>query len=282
MRQRRRRAKAPNRCLTRLAVEMVKNIWTSLESGAKNSLVVGCIAGVLGILLSSATQSDLPGRVSNLLVAWSFGLLPITIFWVIVAGYVIGMGLPIVASYVILAIFAVGALAQLGVPALTAHMISYWLAVVSAVTPPVALAAYAASAISQGDPVKTGFQAAKIASMIFIMPIMFIYTPILLDGPTVDIVVTVVGAVLGVVAWAIFLESFAFRTTTATERMLCGLSAAILLLPVDRMIDFFLGIQQKLFYETYAVGAIILVGVFISQFIRRPRSHSETVVVAGE
>jgi TRAP-type uncharacterized transport system fused permease subunit len=215
-------------------------------------------------------------------VVWSFGLLPITIFWVIVAGYVIGMGLPIVASYVILAIFAVGALAQLGVPALTAHMISYWLAVVSAVTPPVALAAYAASAISGGDPVKTGFQAAKIASMIFIMPIMFIYTPILLDGSTVDITVTIVGAVLGVVAWAIFLENFAFCPTTAAERIMSGMAAAILLLPLDRMIDFFLGINQKLFYETYAVGAIILVGVFISQFIRRPRSRSETVVVAGE
>ncbi len=95
----------------------MRNVWTSLEAGAKNTLVVGCIAGVLGILLSSATQSDLPGRVSNLLVELSFGLLPMTIFWVIVAGYVIGMGLPIVASYVILAIFAVGALTQFGVPA---------------------------------------------------------------------------------------------------------------------------------------------------------------------
>jgi TRAP-type uncharacterized transport system fused permease subunit len=270
------------RCLSRIVIELIKNIWTSLEAGARNTLMVGCIAGVLGILLSSATQSDLPGRVSQLLVVWSFGLLPITIFWVIVAGYVIGMGLPIVASYVILAIFAVGALAQLGVPALTAHMISYWLAVVSAVTPPVALAAYAASAISGGDPVKTGFQAAKIASMIFIMPIMFIYTPILLDGSTVDIVVTIVGATLGVVAWAIFLESFAFCPTTSAERTMSGLAAAILLLPLDRMIDFFLGINEKLFYETYAVGAIILVGVFISQFIRRPRARSETVVVAGE
>jgi len=269
-----------DRCLTRLLAEMVRNIWTSLESGAKNSLVVGCIAGVLGILLSSATQSDLPGRVSNLLVAWSFGLLPITIFWVIVAGYVIGMGLPIVASYVILAIFAVGALAQLGVPALTAHMISYWLAVVSAVTPPVALAAYAASAISQGDPVKTGFQAAKIASMIFIMPIMFIYTPILLDGSTIDVTVTIVGATCGVVAWAMFLENFGLRTATSTERVFSGVAAAILLLPVDRMIDFFLGIDEKLFYETYAIGAVILAGVFMSQFVRRPRS--ETVFVPGE
>jgi len=269
-----------NRCLRKLAFEMIRNIWVSLEAGAKNSLIVGCIAGVLGILLSSATQSDLPGRVSNLLVELSFGMLPLTIFWVIVAGYIIGMGLPIVASYVILAIFAVGALAQLGVPPLTAHMISYWLAVVSAVTPPVALAAYAASAISLGDPVKTGFQAARIASMIFIMPIMFIYTPILLNGSTPDIIVAVVGATLGVVAWAIFLECFALSATTATERTMAGIAALLLLMPVDRMIDYFLGIEEKLFYETYAVGAVILVGVFISQFMRR--GSAQAAVVAGE
>jgi TRAP transporter 4TM/12TM fusion protein len=257
-------------CLTRFSVELIRNVWTSLESGAKNTLVVGCIAGVLGILLSAATQSDLPGRVSLLLVELSFGLLPLTIFWVIIAGYVIGMGLPIVASYVILAIFAVGALTQLGVPTITAHMISYWLAVVSAVTPPVALAAYAASAISQGDPVKTGFQAAKIASMIFLMPIMFIYTPLLLNGSTVDIAVTVVGATLGVLAWAMFLECFGLRATTPVERTLAGLAAAILLLPVDRMIDYFLGIEETLFYETYAVGAALLAIVFARQIMRGP------------
>jgi TRAP transporter 4TM/12TM fusion protein len=258
-------------CLPKLCVELARNIWDSLESGAKNTLVVGCIAGVLGILLSAATQSDLPGRVSLLLVQLSFGLLPLTIFWVIVAGYVIGMGLPIVASYVILAIFAVGALTQLGVPVITAHMISYWLAVVSAVTPPVALAAYAASAISGGDPVKTGFQAAKIASMIFLMPIMFVYTPLLLNGSTVDIVVTVVGAVFGVIAWAMFLESFGFKITTPIERTLAGAAAVILLLPVDRMINYFFGVEQKLFYETYAIGGALIVAAFVMQLTRRPQ-----------
>ena len=230
---------------------------------------MSCIAGVLGILLSAATQSDLPGRVSLLLVQLSFGLLPITIFWVIVAGYVIGMGLPITASYVILAIFAVGALNQLGVPAMTAHMISYWLAVVSAVTPPVALAAYAASAIAKSDPIKTGFQATKIASMIFVMPIMFVYTAILLDGTTLEIVVSVAGATAGVIAWAIFLEGYALSATTTFERTLAALAALILLLPVDRMIDFFLGIHEKLFYETYVVGAALLVVLIVLQVGRR-------------
>jgi TRAP transporter 4TM/12TM fusion protein len=269
-----RESKGSWRCLTRAGAEFVRNVWESLESGAKNTLVVGCIAGVLGILLSAATQSDLPGRVSLLLVELSFGLLPITIFWVIIAGAIIGMGLPITASYVILAIFAVSAMTQFGVPAMTAHMISYWLAVVSAVTPPVAIAAYAACAISQGDPVKTGFQAAKIASMIFIMPIMFVYTPLLLTGTPLAISVAVVGAVLGVVAWAMFLECFGLRATTRIERSMCGLAAAILLLPVDHMINYFLGINEELFYETYAVGGALIVAVLFMQTARRPPAVS--------
>jgi TRAP transporter 4TM/12TM fusion protein len=245
------------RCLKRAAEELIYNVWQSMESGARNTLVVGCIAGVLGILLSAATQSDLPGRVSTLLVALSFGLLPLTIFWVIVAGYVVGMGLPIVASYVILAIFAVGALTQLGVPSMTAHMISYWLACVSAVTPPVALAAYGASAIAQSDPVKTGNQAVVLSSMIFITPILFVYTPILLTGTTLEIVVTVVGCSLGVMVWAMFIEAYALTNMTTTERTLAGLGAAFLLLPADHMIDYFLRADHKLFYETYTIGTLL-------------------------
>ncbi|GEM_PF-441825 len=253
------------RCLYESYSELVRNIWVSMEAGAKNTLVIGCIAGVLGILLSSATQSDLPGRVSALLVELSFGLLPLTIFWVIVAGYVIGMGLPIVASYVILAIFAVGALTNLGVPVLAAHMISYWVAVVSAVTPPVALAAYAASAIAQSDPVKTGNEAVRLASMIFLMPVLFVYTPLLLDGGTAEIVVTVVATFLGVVAWAMFLEAPGTKTGGSVMRFILGLAVLCLLLPVDHAINYFLGVEQSLHYETYAIGVVLLALALVGQ-----------------
>ncbi len=251
--------------LAKVGAELARNIWVSMEAGAKNVLLIGCIAGVLGILLSSATQSDLPGRVSTLLVELSFGLLPLTIFWVVVAGYVIGMGLPIVASYVILAIFAVGALTEFGVPSMTAHMISYWVAVVSAVTPPVALAAYAASAIAQSDPVKTGFEAVRLASMIFVMPILFVYTPLLLDGSYFEIAATVVACVIGVVAWAAYLESYWLRGTEPAERLLLGLAALCLLLPVDRFARFVFGVEQTLQYQTYVIGVVLTVAVFIIQ-----------------
>ena len=249
--------------------ELAKTIWSSLETGSRNTLVVSCIAGVLGILLSAATKSDLPGRVASLLVEASGGILPIAIVLVIIAGYVVGMGLPIAASYVILAIFAVGALTDLGVPTLAAHMISYWVAVVSAVTPPVALAAFAASSISQSDPVKTGNQALKMASMILIMPFLFVYTPLLLNSSVFDISVTVIACLLGVVAWAKFFEGFGAGRELPFERVLWVVSAACLLMPVGNFVSFLFGAASDLRYQAYVVGALILVGVYLYQFAGR-------------
>ncbi len=247
----------PMRNLLDVFIEMVRVIWVSLEAGARNTLVVSCIAGVLGILLSAATKSDLPGRVASLLVEASGGVLPITIILVIVAGYIVGMGLPIVASYVLLAIFAVGALVELGVPSLAAHMISYWVAVVSAVTPPVALAAFAASSISQSDPVSTGNQAFKMASTILIMPFLFVYTPLLLDGPLINIVFTTVACILGVVAWAIFLERFG---RGGLIRPLAFIASACLLLPTGAIVGEIFGFDPELLlHELYAVGLVVMV-----------------------
>ncbi len=259
----------PMRGLGDVFTEMVRTIWVSLETGARNTLVVSCIAGVLGILLAAATKSDLPGRVASLLVEASGGYLFIAIILVIIAGYIVGMGLPIAASYVILAIFAVGALTELGVPSLTAHMISYWVAVVSAVTPPVALAAFAASSISRSDPVTTGNQALKMGSMILITPFLFAYTPILLNSTSFDISVTVAAAVLGVVAWAKFFEGFGIGRALPFERALWFISAACLLMPVGVFISFLTGIEADLRYHAYIIGAGILFGVYTYQFVGR-------------
>ena len=252
-------------------VKLVKVIWISMEAGAKNTLVISCIAGVLGILLSSATQSDLPGRISSLLIDLSFGLLPLTIFWVIIAGYVVGMGLPITASYVILVIFSVGALTEFGVPTLAAHLICYWVAVTSAVTPPVALAAYAASAIAKSDPIKTGLEAMKLASLIFIMPFLFVYTPLLLDGTTMDITLTTIACTIGVVAWAGFLEGHILRDMVTFERVMIGLSGLCLLLPMDHLVMWVLGMEGDYRYQVYLIGVLLLAMTLILQKLRNGR-----------
>ncbi|MBI4251628.1 MAG: TRAP transporter fused permease subunit, partial [Candidatus Tectomicrobia bacterium] len=259
--------------------DLVKAAWSSLEAGARNTLVVCCIAGVLGVLLSSATQSDLPGRVSNLLIEFSFGLLPLTIFWIIVAGYIVGMGLPATASYVVLVIFGVLSLTNLGVPTLTAHLICFWMAVISAVTPPVALAAYAASAIAMSDPVKTGFQAVKLASWVFLMPFLFVYTPLLLDGTALDITITVAACLAGIVTWGGVVEGFFIRHTTPAERGMLAVASVFLLLPVDHLITWLTPAEWVFHhYPFYAAGAALLAAVFLMQ---RARPAERIEAVAG-
>lgn len=258
------------------AFELLRCVWTAMEAGATNTLLIGCIAGVLGILLSAATQSDLPGRISSLLINSSFGLLPLTVLWVIVTGYVVGMGLPITASYVILVIFSVAALTNLGVPTLTAHLICYWVAVTSAVTPPVALASMAASAIAGSDPMKTSIESVKLASWIFIMPFLFIYTPLLLDGTLVDIVVTVIACLVGIVAWGGFLEGYLIRDTTWLERTLIGAAAAFLMLPIDHVFTYFTPYEGEYHYQAYAIGLGIMAVFLVLQRAKRPLPSNDS------
>ena len=256
------------RRLRELVVDIVKITWISLEAGARNTLVIGCIACVLGILLSCATQSDLSGRISILLTEFSFGLLPLTILWVIIAGYIVGMGLPITASYVVLVIFGVIALTNLGVPTVHAHLICFWVAVVSAVTPPVALAAYAASAIAVSDPVKTGFQALKLASWLFIMPFLFVYTPLLLSGTTTEVSITFGACLIGIVGWAGWMENFMIRYANGVERALMFIGSVCLLLPVGNFVVFITPLEGDLRYLSYATGIVALIAVFVLQRTR--------------
>ena len=254
--------------LREFALEIVRITWVSLEAGARNTLVIGCIACVLGILLSCATQSDLSGRISILLTEFSFGLLPLTIIWVIIAGYIVGMGLPITASYVVLVIFGVIALTNLGIPTVHAHLICYWVAVVSAVTPPVALAAYAASAIAVSDPVKTGFQALKLASWLFIMPFLFVYTPLLLNGTPTEVAITFGACLVGIVGWAGWMENFMTRPANGVERALMFVSSVCLLLPVGNFVVFITPMEGDLRYASYAVGLLAIAAALVMQRTR--------------
>lgn len=245
--------------------ELAKSVWNSLEMGAKNFLLIGCITVVLGIIFSAATQSDLPGRFSSLMIEFSFGLLPLTIFWVILTGYIVGMGLPILAAYVVLVIFGVTAMTNLGVPTLTAHLICFWVSVVSSVTPPVAITAYAASAIAMSDPIRTSFQALKLASWIFIMPFLFVYTPILLGGTPLDIALTVLACLAGIVAWGGMMEGYLIRETNSVEWGLLTAASAFLLLPLDHLVIFITPVEGEHPYVPYGIGAILLSLAYVLQ-----------------
>ena len=197
----------------------ISKIITALVEGARSSIFVGSIVGVLGIVMGACSLTGLPNYFNQFVVFLSGGHLFLLICLVIIAGLFIGMGLPTTPSYVILVILAVPALIKMGVAPLTAHLVAFWVAVQSNVTPPVALAAIAAAAIAKSDPWKTGWTAAKLASWVYLMPFLFIYTSILNVGWNFNFILTVIDACIALVAWGAALEGYLLKETTWYERI---------------------------------------------------------------
>jgi len=202
----------------------ISKVITALVEGARSSIFVGSIVGVLGIVMGACSLTGLPNYFNQFVVFLAGGHLFLLICLVILAGLFIGMGLPTTPSYVILVILAVPALIKMGVAPLTAHLVAFWVAVQSNVTPPVALAAIAAAAIAKSDPWKTGWTAAKLASWVYLMPFLFIYTSILDVGWKFNFILTVIDACIALVAWGAALEGYLLKETTWYERI--GLMAA--------------------------------------------------------
>lgn len=239
-----------------------KKIFEALVKGARNSLAVGATVGVIGIVIGVTNFTGLANYFQVFVTTLSGGHLFLLIPLIIVSGIFIGMGLPTVPSYVVLVILGVPSLISMGVPVLTAHLLVFWVAVQSAVTPPVALSAWAAAAIAQSEPWRTSLTAAKLASWIYLMPFLFVYTSILEIGWNFKFFLTVGDSCIALVAWAAALEGYLFRKTTPFERI-CLFAAAIGLLFEGLLTD--------------VVGVSLLAIAIVLQRITMARTRREVV-----
>jgi TRAP-type uncharacterized transport system fused permease subunit len=199
--------------------------------------MVGATAGVIGIIIGSVTMTGVGIKFTALVLDISKGILPITIILVAIGGYVIGMGVTITATYILLSVLAAPALMEYGVPMLAAHLIAFWFCETGGVTPPVALVAFAASGIAKCDPTRAGFAALRLASPLFIMPFLFAYTPLLLNGPLSAIIETVISTTLGIIAYAGMMQGYWLRMAYVPERVLLGFGAICLFIP-NMLFDF--------------------------------------------
>jgi len=208
-----------------------KKFIATLIDAAKTSLMVGSTAGVIGIIMGVITLTGLGLRFSAFVIALSGGILPITILFIAVAGYILGMGVTITSSYILLSILAAPALVQLGVPLLTAHLVVFWFCQTGGVTPPVALVAFAASSIAKCSPVKAGNSAVKLASPLFIMPFLFVYTPLLFTGSVPSIIETVISSIIGIIVFAGMMQGYWFKLASPPVRILLALSSVLMFIP---------------------------------------------------
>nr|WP_313346724.1 TRAP transporter permease [Sedimentibacter sp.] len=203
---------------TRLSL---RNIYEALEQGAKNALGVSMACACAGIIVGTITLTGLGLKLGNGLVALSGGKLLLTLFFTMITSIILGMGAPTTANYVITSTIAAPALVLLGVPVLAAHMFTFYFGIIADITPPVALAAFAGSAIAKSNPLKTGVQASKLAIAAFIIPYMFVLNPaiLLIDTTPIQIVQMIITAVIGMVGISSSMENYLFAPMNKFERV---------------------------------------------------------------
>lgn len=152
----------------------------ALEAGGKGTITVAAACGVAGIIAGSITMTGLANELINGIITVANGHLIIALVLTMLCCIVLGMGVPTTANYCIMAATCAPILVRMGVPALAAHFFVFYFGIVADITPPVALAAYAGSAIAKANPMKTAFNASRLAIAVFIVPYVFCFNPALL------------------------------------------------------------------------------------------------------
>jgi len=201
-----------------------KKLVKALRGGSIGVLTVASTCAAAGIIVGVVTLTGLGLKFSSIIIAYAGGNLFLTAVYTALIVWVIGLAVPVTASYIISAVIAAPAMIQLGVPDFAAHMFVFYYAILSEVSPPTALSCFAAAALTKGNPYKTTMYAWKYTLPAFIVPFMFTLDPkgvgILLKGPVMDVIWTAITAFFGIAALAGGVENWFLKKTTFYERIM--------------------------------------------------------------
>ena len=212
-----------------------RDIFRGLAAGAHNNTSAGAAIGSLGVIIGGIILSGLGLKFSAVLVEFAGGSLLLTVSLVTLISVIIGMGSSTTGSYIILAVVAAPALIQLGVPEIAAHLVVFYAACLSNITPPVCVSAFAAAAIAKADPMRTGFAALKYGTTLVLIPYSFVYVPeLLLQGTWLEIAAATVSYAIGYAALAVAIQGTDFFPVKVTpvRRCLFLAAAACFLFPM--------------------------------------------------
>lgn len=238
------------------------DIVDGLIKGARGALGVIIACASAGMIIGIVTKTGVGLKLASALVTVASGNFMLLLFCTMLTSLLLGMGVPTTANYVITSTIAAPALIQLGVPILAAHMFVFYFGIIADITPPVALAAYAGSAISGGDPLRTGVNASKLGIAAFIIPYVFVLSPQILGiGATIGgITFTTITALIGMTGISGAMIGQFYTRANAIER-LALLAGGLCLIDPHTLTD--------------VAGVAILAAVFTLQYFRI-RRHKET------
>jgi TRAP transporter 4TM/12TM fusion protein len=264
------------------AVLESKELLKALEKGARNAIMVSVACGAAGIIVGMVGLTGMGLKFSSLVLELSFGIKVLAILLIGAASLVLGMGLPVTASYIVLATLAGPALLDMGVPLIVTHMIVFWYSQDANVTPPVSLASFAGAGVAGANPMRTAFTSWKLAKGLYIIPIVMAYRPLLGMGKEYSLWHWQVGMVmlstgLGLVAFAAALERYFIRRATWLETCLLVVASAALFWPDLNQ----WGIHLSA-WTLDVVGMAIFAAVVLMQILFKPSSLQPLPVEAGQ
>ncbi|MFA9454278.1 MAG: TRAP transporter permease [Candidatus Aminicenantaceae bacterium] len=208
----------------------LQDVVDALALGTRNMVATGILLVAAGIIVGIINLTGISITFSQLIIEWSGMHLFPALLLVAGASLLLGMGLPVTAAYIMIAILTVPALIEMGVPLLAAHMIIFWLSQDSNVTPPVCLASYAAASIAESKPMATGLTSWKLAKGLYLMPLLFAYTGLISGGWGERLLVSAF-ALAGLLAFAVVFTGYLFRPVNLMQRLGFLVSAAGLFWP---------------------------------------------------
>jgi TRAP transporter 4TM/12TM fusion protein len=230
---------------------------------AKNVITVAGACAAAGLVVGSITMTGIGFKLFSIIMGLSGGNLIIALLFIMVASTIMGMGVPTTASYIIVAVTAAPALTDMGVAPLAAHLFVFYYAILSAITPPVALAAFAAGGIASENPTKIGWTAVGLTVSAYLVPFAFVYNPALLgSAPVLAIIKAIITAVIGVTAIAAAWTDYLLTRLGIIQRLLFACGGALIIIP---------GMITDL------IGLGCLLTALIANILARNRLRKETV-----
>ncbi|MEM9223551.1 MAG: TRAP transporter fused permease subunit [Pseudomonadota bacterium] len=245
----------------------LKGLVVALTDGVRNSLVIGAIAACIGIIVGMIALTGFGLKISLILVDAAGGSLLLTLILLALCSLVLGMALPITAAYLVLIVLAAPALETLGVPLIAAHLIVFWLSQDSNITPPVCIGAFVAASIADAKPWPTAWLSFRFAKMLYVMPLLFAFTPILFTGTVLGAVWTIAFATVGTCAFAAWTQGYLLARANRLTGSILAVSAGCCFLPYDLALPGAIpGAAANIF------GAVLLVLLAVWQWRESPRS----------
>lgn len=220
-------------CLRASTRMKLTDIVNGLETGAKNVLGVLVACASAGIIIGVVTKTGVGLKLASALLSFAGGMMLPTMFFTMITALLLGMGVPTTANYVITSTIAAPALVKMGIPVLAAHMFVFYFGIIADVTPPVALAAYAGAAISGGNALKTGVNASKLAIAAFIIPYIFVLSPVILmiNATPLGLVMTLITAMIGMIALSSSLIGHLVTDMNIVERVVLFAGGLLMIIP---------------------------------------------------